>query len=200
MRSAPSLLLLSTLTWLAFVPLGCDELFEPQTCTDAGCVSETAVMLTRPGGAWADGDYTLQVRLDDQVHQCAFTLPIPGKLAHELRLGGEPFDCTPELPMRYQTLGAVLYPTPDEAQSCLATMDAGPQPPLASCPPLDGRYGIGIETSATPGELGLTLAFGDRVLFEQSVAVQYTKVEPNGPECGPLCYQARLEYRIPEPE
>jgi hypothetical protein len=184
---------------LGLITAGCDELLGSKTCTDVWCGSEAGVVLTRPG-VWANGDYTLEVRLDGQVHVCSFSLPISGKLPHELRLSGEPFDCAPELPSSYRPSAAALYPTPDETQSCRATMDAGLQPPLASCPPLDARYHIELNIAAAPDELGVRLALGDTVLFEQSAAIQYRRFEPNGPECGPVCYQAEVEYTVPEPE
>ncbi len=198
-QTLPSLHWILLLPGLGLFPAGCDELLGSQVCTEAGCYSEARVLVTRPG-VWADGDYTLEVRLDAQVHVCSFTLPIPGKLPHELRLGGEPFGCTPELPAAFVSPSAALLPTPDQAQSCLATMDAGTQAPLASCPPLDRRYHIELRTSSTPDELDLRLALGDTVLLEQTAAMQYTRIEPNGPECGPVCYQGRLDYDVAEPD
>jgi hypothetical protein len=195
----PFLRLIFLLPGLGLIPAGCDELLGSQTCTDVGCGSETEVVITRPG-VWANGDYVLEVRLDDQVHVCSFTLPISGKLPHELRLSGEPFDCAPELPPNYRSHAAALYPTPDETQSCSLTMDAGLPPPLASCPPLDARYHIELRIAVAPDELGLRLTLGDTVLLEQTAAMQYRRLEPNGPECGPVCYQGVVEYTVTEPE
>ena len=111
---------------LGLLTAGCDELLGSKTCTDVWCGSEAGVVITRPG-VWANGAYTLEVRLDGQVHVCSFTLPISGKLPHELQLSGEPFDCAPELPATYRPYAAALYPTPDETQSCLASSRRSPR-------------------------------------------------------------------------
>jgi hypothetical protein len=94
-----------------------------------------------------------------------------------------------------------MYPAPDLSLSCRAS-DAGSQPPFPfpSCPPLDGRYRIEMHTAAVPEQIELRLTLGGAVLLEQSEAVQYSKLEPNGPECGPICYRAQLDYAIASPE
>lgn len=192
---------IAPLALLSFVAggAGCDELLGVSYCHDAACIDETAVMVERPGVVWADGDYTLEIGLDGTRYECPFFLPLP-KLPHELQLNGEPFRCTPELPNLGVGKGTALYPKPDVAPSCLSTRDAGAQPPIASCPPLDGQYHLEIHTSETPAELELRLKHGDVVLLERREAVQYTKTAPNGPECGPVCSHAQLEYRVVEPD
>jgi hypothetical protein len=170
---------------------------EPErTCHDVYCSSETTLVLERPGAAWADGQYTLDVRLGAQQSRCSFTLPIAGKLPHELQLGGEPFDCAPGLPEHPLEPLAALYPTPDPSPVC-PEPDGGP--PLASCPPLAGRYHIEIHTSATGDDLELRLESGGAVLLAQSSAVEYATIQPNGPECGPTCSLATVTVQISEP-
>jgi hypothetical protein len=181
---------------LAHVHTGCDELIDSKACGDVGCFGETAVVIDRPDAVWADGDYTFDIRLGGEQHRCAFTLPIPGKLPHELQLRGEPVECTPALPGANYPAVVALHPTPDFSGVC-PRPDGGP--PLASCPPLDGRYHIEIHTTATPEELELRLAFGDAVLFEQTTNVEYVTLSPNGPGCAPVCYSAQLGYEIAEP-
>src|SRR5690606_22489795 len=127
----------------------------------------------RPGVVWASGDYALDVRLDGSGHACSFTLPIPGKLAEELQ-ASEPVRCTPELPAHFSS-AVTLHPTPDPSDSCGAGDAAAP---LATCLPLEGRYHLEVRTSATPDELGVRLAFGERVLLEQRATVQHTRLQP----------------------
>jgi hypothetical protein len=172
---------------------GCEP---TQSCHDVYCSSETELVIDRPGAAWADGRYTLDVRLGARESRCSFTLPIPGKLPHELQLRGEPFGCDPALPEHHLGPLAALYPTPNPSTVC-PQPDGGP--PLASCPPLAGRYHIEIHTSATGDDLELRLESGGRVLLEQSTAVEYATSEPNGPECGPTCSLAALTFQITEP-
>ena len=174
---------------------GCDD--AARSCADVLCIDETALSIERPESVWADGDYLLEVRLE-QLHECRFTLPIPGKLPHELRLAGEPLDCTPALPALGISQSVALYPTPDSTQSCRSA-DAGLEPPLASCPPLDGRYHIEIHTSATPDELGVRLTSGDAVLLDETTRVDYQVLEPAGSGCGE-CSKAQLSYRVSPPD
>ena len=178
---------------LPLAAAGCEP---TQECSDVYCSSETALLIDKPQSAWADGRYTLDLRLGDRETRCSFTLPIPGKLPHELQLRGEPFDCTPALPAHHLGPLAALHPAPNRSPVC-PQPDGGP--PLASCPPLAGRYHIEIHTSATGDELGLRLESGGTVLLQQSTAVDYTTSEPNGPECGPTCSVATLTFRITEP-
>lgn len=172
---------------------GCEPTRE---CSSAFCSSETALVIQRPGVAWADGQYTLDISLGGLESRCTFTLPIPGKLPHELQLRGEPFDCEPALPEQEFRPLAALHPTPDPSASC-PQLDGGP--PLASCPPLAGRYHIEIHTSATGGHLELRLESGGTVLLDHSAAVENTTIEPNGPECGPTCDLAAVTLQISEP-
>jgi hypothetical protein len=173
--------------------VGCEP---PQTCADVYCSSETALLIDKPQAAWADGQYTLDLRLGERESRCSFILPIPGKLPHELQLRGEPFDCEPALPAHHLWPLAALYPAPNRSPVC-PQPDGGP--PLASCPPLAGRYHIEIHTSATGDDLEVRLESGGAVLLEQSRAVDYTTNEPNGPGCGPTCSVATLAFQITEP-
>ncbi|HTV21053.1 MAG TPA: hypothetical protein VMG12_20350 [Polyangiaceae bacterium] len=174
---------------------GCDD---TRSCSDILCIDETALVIERPDGVWADGDYVLELRLDQQRYECAFTLPIAGKLPHELQLAGEPIDCTPALPARGISRPVALYPTPDESESC-GGVDSGQQPPAASCPPLAGRYHIEVHTSATSDELGVRLTSGARVLLDRTTTVDYRVSEPAGAGCGE-CSSAQLSYSIDEPD
>jgi hypothetical protein len=178
---------------LPLATVGCEP---PDTCPGVYCSSETTLVIERRGAAWSDGRYTLDVRLGERESRCSFTLPIPGKLPHELSLRGEPFDCAPALPEHHLAPLAALYPTPDPSPVC-PQPDAGP--PLASCPPLAGHYHIEIHTSATGDDLELRLESGGTLLLEQSTTVEYTTNEPNGPGCGPTCSLATLTFPITEP-
>jgi hypothetical protein len=178
---------------LPLAAAGCEPTRE---CTDVYCSSETALVIERPGAAWADGQYTLDIRLGERESRCTFTLPIPGKLPHELQLRGEPCDCAPPLPEHHLGPLAALHPTPDPSASC-PQPDGGP--PLASCPPLAGRYHIEIHTSATGDNLELRLESGGTVLLDHAAPVEYATSEPNGPQCGPTCHLAALTFQITEP-
>lgn len=45
------------------------------SCTEIGCASGVSVTLAQGSGAWSEGEYALEVMLDDEKAPCAFAVP-----------------------------------------------------------------------------------------------------------------------------
>lgn len=158
---------------LLFVPVAvltaCDE------CSTEGCTDYARVLMVPTGGIWVDGDYSLEVEFDDAAYSCTFTTPDD---APDETGAWKPIDCTP-------TLDAFLVPfvrcDPNNGMSSIENCSPQPQP---------GQYYVQASTPGTPKTLRVVLTRGDETVSEATFTpLQYSTVQPNGPECGPTCRQ-----------
>lgn len=146
------------------------------SCTEIGCADNVSVRVGPLDQPWPEGDYQLEVALDDLSGSCAFSLP-------------------DDLPAR----GSVT------SISCLEGVELGIQQLYEcssrregdavsqSCEPLAGRYELTLSAYATPEQLSLTLSRDGTQLLSEERELSYATTRPNGPECSPECRQAEVE-------
>ncbi|HEX2672935.1 MAG TPA: hypothetical protein VHM25_18755 [Polyangiaceae bacterium] len=150
---------------------------EPTACTDVGCSDQASFTIRPPGSHWDEGAYSLQVKFDDAVYSCSFTLPdaLPGTGSWQA------LDCTPALQ---------AYLTPEVDCEEHKNGDSVSQ----VCTPIPDQYYLQASSTGTPATLAVTLQRDDTTLLEETRALSYRATQPNGPECGPTCQQASTDF------
>lgn len=179
---------------LALASGGCDGLFEEEGCTLVGCVNGASLSVARVG-AWAGGEYSLEVQLGAQQHSCRFTLPLPpAARPNEISLAEQRLACTPVLPPQSGPSESVVYRVDPPASVACPAADAGAG---RTCGSEHYRLSIGLDDSAT--DVGLRLSLGDTVLLDERRTLEYQTSYPNGPDCGGPCRFASLSFDVEEP-
>lgn len=165
---------------------------EDTECTAAGCLDRARVDIQGPPEVWVDGNYTLDIELARQ-HACNFVLPVPGGLNEQAPFQGVPISCTPALEGSFDPRAVVLYPQiPQEPDgTCVMAADA------PGCEVT--TYRIAIDTDGSAERVEVRLTVDGTVLLEQSSPFDYQTVQPNGPECGPICRNADVQMVIAAP-
>jgi hypothetical protein len=126
-----------------------------------------------PGGGWAPGTYELALLVDGQSASCA--LKVPAMPSTGPLVTGS---CT-------STIGLTLAP---EAQ---CTGDASDDTaPGTNCAPNPGAFQQVLTLPGMPATVVLTLTRDGNMLVQQTIALTYADVHPNGPTCGPTCHEA----------
>lgn len=179
---------------LASAP-GCELV--TRSCTDVYCEDSLALSIDGPPSAWASGPHTLDLQLD-RSHRCLFELPVTLAAGDSL-----PLACTPELTSPFGPAATLHHRPPPEAP-CPAPgagdpSNAGDAGGLGDaghegCAP---RYRIEVRASAAPTRVTVRLAAGDTPLLDHTSNPTYSRLQPNGPECGPTCRNATLELTLP---
>jgi hypothetical protein len=129
------------------------------------------------GGRWAPGTYELALLVDGQSASCALkvpAMPSTGPLA--------PGSCT-------STIGLTLAP---EAQ-CTGDASADGSDdttPVTDCAASAGAFQQVLTLPDMPATVVLTLTRDGNLLVQQTIALTYADVHPNGPSCGPTCHEA----------
>ena len=59
-----------------------------------------------------------------------------------------------------------------------------------TCTPIAGRFSEDVTLMGTPAMVHLTQTSGGATLVDMTVTPTYTKTQPNGPGCDPICSQA----------
>lgn len=174
----------------ALVLSSCEE---DGSCTAAGCIDRAHVSILGPPAVWVDGNYVLDLGLAQQ-HSCTFVLPVPGGVNVQAPIEGVAVSCTPALEGAFDRRAVVLYPEISQQPdgSCSMTADAGPGCDVVT-------YRIDIDTDDSAERVEVRLAVGGTVLLEQASPFDYQTVQPNGPECGPICRGADVRMVIAAP-
>jgi hypothetical protein len=60
-----------------------------------------------------------------------------------------------------------------------------------------GRFEEIVIVNGTPAEVVVALRDGDTVTDERRFEPDYETMQPNGPECGPICHQASDHWDLP---
>ncbi len=179
----------------ALTHVGCDDPFADPGCTLVGCVNGARLTVARVG-AWADGEYELDVQLGARQHSCNFTLPLsPAARPNEVSLAEQYLECTPALPAPSgSAIAAVFRVNPPAPVACPPGRDAGVEQGCDS-----DHYRLAIEIDASAADVALRLSVGDTVLLDERRALEYQTSYPNGPECGGPCRSASLTFNVEEP-
>jgi hypothetical protein len=150
------------------------------SCGDKTCMDGATVDLVSPTGGWKAGTYELTLLVDGNSSSCA--LKVPAKPSPTAILAGA---CT-------ATLTFDLAP---QAQ-CLADagdVDASP----SDCASTAGALKQVLWLPGMPAMVVLTLARDGNMLVQQTIALTYADMHPNGPSCGPTCQETGAVVDVP---
>lgn len=154
---------------------------ETHSCTEIGCSDVAGVTIQTANGEWAAGEYALNVAFDAMASRCTFTLPddLP-------RLGSlSQLDCDTGLQAHFsQRAKCTEHKGPDGSSS-------------QTCIPIPNQFDLEISQQGVPAKVSVELRLADAVLVDESHSLSYQDVQPNGPECGPVCRQASVKIAIP---
>jgi hypothetical protein len=147
-----------------------------KACTLIGCSDQLSVRL-KTEDSWPDGQYTLDLRVEDSVERCVFTapddLPQNGALT-QLACG------TRVQAMIWPRTTCVTANHPDGSAS-------------NSCQPIPGQFEISLQVAGNPKRFGVELWRDDQSLASDTRQPQYERTYPNGPDCGEGCSQTGYE-------
>jgi len=148
-------------------------------CTDIGCAGGVFVNLSPAGGVWQDGEYSLEIALDEREETCAFRIP------DDLPASGSvsSLSCG-------QRISAQLV----QRSTCEETRDRNSI--SQSCTPIPNQYELSLSAYTEPTTISLELARDGIVILNDSRTLAYQQSQPNGPGCGPVCRQAQLELSL----
>ena len=151
-----------------------------KVCTLAGCGEGISATLRTADGKWASGSYELNLRADGTPGTCTLRLP------EQLPQGpGIPlYPCGPQTTVMVTTDKKCAFGC--DGQAC------GQQ-----CMWLRGQFVIEVMMYATPSRLEVVLSRDGEQLVAQEVRPAYEESTPNGPECGPVCRQAKVDVAVP---
>lgn len=145
-------------------------------CTDIGCADSVSVRVTTLDQPWPEGDYQLEVTLDDLSGVCEFSLP------NDLPARGSvtSIRCLEGVEIGIEQLYECVTLREGDGVS-------------QSCEPIPDRHEVTLRAYGTPAQLSLTLTLDDSQLLDKSRTLTYAVMRPNGPECEPECRQAEVE-------
>jgi hypothetical protein len=150
---------------------------EQHVCTLIGCGDGVSISLRPTDGFWPDGDYTFALVVDGQTQSCIANVPkdLPqnGNIAE--------FACSPK--------DRSVYWTQDT--SCQEQRDGNSV--SQTCALIPNRFTANTNVSGTPAVFSVSLERDGVELIGQTVSPTYKESRPNGPECGPVCRQAKVE-------
>jgi hypothetical protein len=145
-----------------------------------GCNDQASFTIRPPDSHWDDGVYSLQVQFDDAAYSCTFTLPeaLPAEGSWQA------LDCTPWLQ---------AYLTPEVHCEEHTNGDSSSQ----VCSPIPDQYYLQASSAGTPASLSVTLQRDSDTMLDETQTLSYSATQPNGPECGPTCRQASIDFTSP---
>ncbi len=155
-------------------------------CTQIGCLDQLGIELESPSAAWAPGSYTLDLNIAGAPHACAFELP--QDLPAHGNLGQ--VQCTPAASESGEPVQVMIL----QVVNC--TEQVTEDVVSSTCEPVPERHTIQIGIPGTPGSVTLDLKRDGAPLLTRSYEPTYAETRPNGPQCEPVCRQARLEESL----
>jgi hypothetical protein len=141
-----------------------------QSCTIMGCMDQARLTFRPAGGAWTAGSYDLSVTVDGVERRCAFSVP---EVLPAPRNGRSL--CEPALPLYIQS-----------EVTCTEQ----------SCTPIPDRYSASLTLEGTPSVLAVVIERDGEVILDETPALEYRSLRPNGPDCDPLCRQASADLEF----
>jgi hypothetical protein len=147
------------------------------SCGDKTCTDGATLDFVTPSGAWAPGTYELALLVDGQSASCALKVP-----AMPSATGIVTGSCT-------SSIGLTLSP---EAQcSGDASADASDETSSGTaCAASANAYQQVLTLPGMPLTVVVTMTRDANMLLQQTIALTYADVHPNGPSCGPTCHEA----------
>lgn len=148
---------------------------EPIACTEIGCNDGVGLTVDAAPNAWLPGDYTVEVLADRASHTCSGTVP-----TSEQRIESVTFECDGN------SVRAALIRTEDCGPEHKATVER------VVCGTLE------LEVHGTPSSVHLQVRFDGQTVLSETSEPQYRKLQPNGPECEPICERSSAEWALPD--
>jgi len=159
---------------------GCDADLLGRSCTEIGCVDQLSLTFRAPDNRWREGAYRIELELEGEALQCAFS--VPAALPAQLGSVGQ-VECG---------RGASAYFSAETLCTETRTRDAVSH----SCTPRAGEWTLQLSRSGTPARLEVRVTRDEQEVASLSETVKYRENRPNGPDCEPLCRQAQLEIAV----
>jgi hypothetical protein len=148
------------------------------SCGDKTCTDGATLDFVTPSGGWAPGTYELTLLVDGESASCALKVPAPPS-----PMGMVTGSCT-------SSIGLTLSP---QAQ-CTADASADASDDTWSgtdCAASANAYKQVLTLPGMPLTVVVTMTRdGNMLLLQQTIALTYADVHPNGPSCGPTCHEA----------
>jgi hypothetical protein len=169
---------------MLFLPLftsGCDEDIFGHGCTEIGCGDGVHITLHTPEDQWPAGAYAIDFTVDGQEHACELSIPadLPTEAHGYVELGCQPaFDAS---------LTAKTVCTEQRTNDAISQ----------SCQPVAGAWILEASFYGVSEALRVEVRRDDETLLDETMQLEYTASRPNGPDCEPVCEQARVELDIP---
>ena len=139
-------------------------------CTDQGCSSGFQLSFNAENDSLSQGDYTISIRTEDNEQMaCSFTLVETGAICSTMA-------CV-------QNLSCDVFQKNDGPSQEVVYYSPSEEKAILSFPQLEGELQISIMQNGEP-LVGLT------------TSPVYEKNQPNGPNCGPTCFNAATEITI----
>lgn len=163
-----------------------DDSRAPIACTQIGCMDSLFVELKSPNAAWAQGSYQLALTMDGKDITCGFALPKDLPQAGHV---GE-IVCTQRSDADKDFVRLMIN------QEMVCTEQVTEQAVSSTCEPVPERYALQLHIPETPKTLSLSLTRDGQALLSRTYEPAYQESRPNGPQCEPLCRQARIEESL----
>jgi hypothetical protein len=147
--------------------LGMPACVSSHSCTEVGCADGATIILKTPDDTWAEAQYRLTIVVDNATYVCSLQSPYITESIHRVECDA--------------TLGALSL-----VWRAVTVCEE----------PVQDRFTLEAALPGTPKEVHVTFTRDDATLLDQSVPLSYETTRPNGPECGPICQQARVELTV----
>lgn len=171
-------------TFALFIALGlagCDtDVFLGKACTDIGCSDGLSLSFNTVDGHWPDGDYHLELDFAGDQHRCSFRLP--DALPKERGATGQAV-CEANMSGYFSAKTMCMETRSKDSVS-------------QSCTPLDGQWTLDLHRDGTPKTVSVRVTRDEREVASVSRTIDYQENRPNGPDCEPLCRQARIDLLV----
>lgn len=141
----------------------CDD---THSCTLVGCVNGVSVTLGTGSGAWQEGEYAVELSLDDEQVSCAFAVPEDSPVTGS----STTLDCGPGITALLMSRGSTA-----------------------------NDFDVQLSSYSEPKTLTVSLSHDGAEILSSSPPVVYIESQPNGPDCEPVCRQARVELTVANP-
>jgi hypothetical protein len=145
-------------------------------CTLIGCDDGVHVVVRPADQGWAAGNYTVEISTGKDSHKCTAALPNPSPWTFE----STTFQCD------RSSLRVFLR----RADGCDDEHDGGAAG--ITCGSLE------LEIPGTPSSLHVRIDRSGETVLDESWRPKYRELQPNGPDCGPICRRSSTEATLSE--
>jgi hypothetical protein len=150
-------------------------------CTLIACEDQLYATVENADGSFPRGTQVLDVTADGALTSCTFPLPPDGYD------GGNGYT----FPPCPNGLMVTAFPQSNCVQNDL----------VSSCTEIPNTIREQIRVPGTAAQVHLRQTSNGVVVFDQTLSPSYEVNQPNGPQCGPICHQARATwgFTLPSP-